>query len=84
MKLIKIHCNVIDCSNNIYNGNKSDVLVSLPITSTNTLKGQIQEYFDIGIIPINKNTINQIIFSVSDHDNILINVGKILLEFYSI
>ena len=74
---IKVHCHIIDTSNNIFNGSKADVLPSLPITTTQSLKVSVQHIFDIEsklLIQKKTNIINQ--------DNIATDVGKILMEFY--
>ena len=83
LKHIKLHCNLIYKSNNILNGKKSDVLTTLSKTSKQSVKGSVQHFFDIDSrIMIKNNTVNQNIFSVTDQDNILVNVDKILLGFY--
>ena len=70
-------------SNIIFNDNESNYLLTLPITTTQSLKASIQHFFDVEFkVKINTGTRNQMTFSVLDQDNIAINVGKILLEFY--
>ena len=58
-------------------GKKSDVIITLPITSTQSLKGSVQHYMDIeSRVQIDKGVINKINFKVSK------NVGKVLLDLY--
>ena len=59
------------------NGKKSDVMLTLPITSTQTLNGSVQHYFDIEPrVLIDQVVINKINFNTS------VNVGKVLLDLY--
>ena len=71
MKYIDVKCSLVDRQNNIdTDGKRSDVILSLPITSTNTLKGSVQHYFDIeSKIPINKGVYNLLNFSVLGNNN---------------
>ena len=58
-------------------GKKSDVIVSLPITTTQPLNGSVQHYFDIeSRVKIDRGFVNKITFNVSK------NVGKVLLDLY--
>ena len=58
------------------NGKKSDVILTLPIASTQTLKGSVQ-HFDIeSRVPIDKGVISKIDFKVTK------NVSKVLLDLY--
>ena len=57
------------------NGKKSDVILTLPITSTQLLKGSVQLYFDVeSRVLIDKGVINKTDFKVTK------NVGKVLLD----
>ena len=50
---------------------------TLPITTTQTLKGSVQHYFDIeSRVPIFNGVVNRIEFNVTK------NVGNVLLELY--
>ena len=52
-------------------------MLTLPVTSMQTLKGSVQHYFDIeSRVPIDKGIINKIDFKVTK------NVGKVLLDLY--
>ena len=60
LKFINISCNISDTHNKIYMDAKSDSLVSLAITSTQSLKGSVQHYKDIeSKIEIDKGIIYQ-------------------------
>ena len=78
LEYIEISCSLVKMSENINsNGKKSDVILTLPITSTQALKGSVQHYFDIeSRVPIDKRVINKIDFKVTK------NVGKVLLDLY--
>ena len=77
LEYIEISCSLVKMQKNINsNGKKSDVIVALP-TSTQTLKGSVQHYFDNeSRAPIDKGVINKIDFKVTK------NVGKVLLDLY--
>ena len=83
LKYIDVKCSLVDRQNNIdTDGKRSDVILSLPITSTNILKGSVQHYFDIeSKIPINKGVYNLLSFSVLGNNN-KTQFGSILLELY--
>ena len=78
LEYIEVTCSLVKMQKNINsNGKKSDVILSLPITSTQTLNGSVQHYFDIeSRVPTDKGVINKINF------NIPVNVGKVLLDLY--
>ena len=44
LKFMRIGCNIIDKHNNIFMDSKSDTLISLAITSSQTLKGLVQHF----------------------------------------
>ena len=71
-------CSLVNMSENINsNGKKSDVIMTLPITSTQALKGSVQHYVDIEFkVKIDRGGINKINFNVTK------NVGKVLLDLY--
>ena len=53
------------------------VMLTLPVTSMQMLKGSAQHYFEIeSRVPIDKGIINKIYFKVTK------NVGKVLLDLY--
>ena len=59
------------------NSKRSDIMSILPITTTQTLKGSVQHYFDIeSRVPIFNGVVNRIEFNVTK------NVGNVLLELY--
>ena len=61
----------------------SNTLVSLAITSLQTLRGSVEHYSDIeSTARINKGVINQLSFKITDQDGNEVNVGKILLDLY--
>ena len=66
LKYIDVKCSLVDRQNNIdTDGKRSDVILSLPITSTNILKGSVQHYFDIeSKIPINKAVYNTVCLKI--------------------
>ena len=69
LKFINISCNIIDTHNNIYMDAKSGSLVSLAITTTQSLKGSVQHYSDIEFkIETNKGIINQFRFKIVDQN----------------
>ena len=78
LEYIEMSCSLVNMSENINsNGKKSDVILTLPITSTQTLNGSVQHYVDIeSKVHIDKGVINKINFNVSE------NVGKVLLDLY--
>ena len=78
LEYIEISCSLVKMQENINsNGKKSDVIIALPITSTQTLKGSARHYFDIvSRVLIDKGVINKIDFKVTK------NVGKVLLDLY--
>lgn len=83
LKYIQVTSNIVNRSKNIVNGNKSDCIAVLPITSTQTLKASVQHFFDIeSRIPINKGVINQLEFKITDQDDNSVNVGEVLLDLY--
>ena len=83
LKYIEVKCSLVDSQRNIdTNGKRSDVILTLPITSTNTLKGSVQHYFYIeSKIPINKGFCNILNFNVIGNNN-KTQFGSILLELY--
>ena len=78
LEYIEISCSLVKMQENINsNGKKSDVILTIPISSTQTLKGSVQHYFNIeSRVPIDKGVINKIDFKVTK------NVGKVLLDLY--
>ena len=80
LEYIEISCSLVKMQENINsNGKKSDVILTLPITNIQTLKGSVQHYFDIeSRVQIDKGVINKINFNVTK------NVGKVLLDLYII
>ena len=71
----EVSCNLVKMSDNINTfGKRSNVMSTLPITTTQTLKGSVQHNFDIeSRVPIFRD-INRIEFNVTK------NVGNVLLE----
>ena len=84
LKYIKVHCNIVDGNNNINEkGERDDTIVSLPITTTQSLFGTVQEFVDIeSRVHIDNGKYNKLHFTVTDQDNNPINVGSILIEMY--
>ena len=80
---IEISCNLVKMSDNINsNGKKSDVIFTLPITSTQSY-GSVQHYNDIeSKVPIDHGVVNRINFTVSTADNGAVFKGKVLLDLY--
>ena len=78
LEYIEVSCILVKMQENInLNGKKSDVILTLPITSTQTLNGSIQHYVDIDSrVPIDKGVINKIDFNITK------NVGQVFLDLY--
>ena len=78
LEYIEVSCNLVKMSDNINtNGKRSDIMSTLSITTTQTLKGSVQHYFDIeSRVPIFNGVVNRIEFNVTK------NVGNVLLELY--
>ena len=65
------------------NGKRSDVIVVLLITTTQSLKGSVQHFFDIeSRVPIDTGVVSKINFNVKDQDGNTISIGKLLLDLY--
>ena len=81
---IKVTCSLVRMIDNINtNGKRTDVIAVLPITTTQSLKGSVQHFFDIeSRVPIDKGVINKINFNVKDQDGNTISIGKVLLDLY--
>lgn len=83
LRYIRVGCSVVKKPENTVNGEKSDVIVVLPITSVQPLKSSVQHFFDIeSRVSINKGAFIQLIFNVTDQDGNSVNVGDILLDMY--
>ena len=83
LEFIKILCDSVDRSSNTYNGYQSNLLVSLPTSSTQSLNGSIQEFFDIeSKVPTNKRVINQMTFYLTDQDSMGFDGCKALIDLY--
>ena len=80
---IEIRCNLVKLSDNIDSeGKKSDLIITLPITSKQSLFGSAQHYNDIeSKVPIDRGVINRIIFTVSGSNEVDFK-GKVLLDLY--
>ena len=78
LEYIEVSRSLVNMSENINSdGQKSDVIITLPITSTQTLKGSVQHYTDIeSRVQIDNGVINKVNFKVSKY------VGKVLLDLY--
>ena len=79
LEYIEVSCSLVTMKENINsNSRKSNVIVALPITSTQSLNGGVQYYFDIeSRVQIDKGVINKINFNVQQ-----LNIGKVLLDLY--
>ena len=65
------------------NGKRSDVIALLPITTTQSLKGSVQHFFDIeSRVPIDRGVINKINFNIKDQDGNTIRISKVRLDLY--
>ena len=82
LQYIKITCNLTKILENINTNDEiSDVIAVLPITTTHSLKGSIQHFFDIeSRVLIDNRFINNIDFNFKDQDGKTISVDKILLD----
>ena len=82
LQYIKITCNLNKILENINtNGEISDVIAVLPITTTQSLKGSVQRFFESRVLVDNR-FINNIDFNVKDQDCNTKSVGKVLLDLY--
>ena len=67
LEFVEVSCNLVKMSDNINtNGKRSDIMSTLPITTTQTLKGNVQHYFDVeSRVPICNGVINRIKFNAT-------------------
>ena len=83
LRYIQINCDAVDRTCNIDNdGKRSATLLTLPITTKDSLKGSVSHYTDIeSKIPINKGVYNKLFFDVITN-NKKTHFGSILMELY--
>lgn len=84
LEWVNISCNLVNGSFNLNTkGMKSNIITSLPITTTQSLFGSVSEYVDIeSKVLVSKGSFNQLKFSVTDQGYNPMKIGKILLELY--
>ena len=83
LRYIQINCDAVDRTCNIDNdGKRSATLLTLPITTKDSLKGSVSHYTDIeSKIPINKGVYNKLCFDVITN-NKKTHFGSTLMELY--
>ena len=84
LRYVKIRCDVVDRTSNINeSGKRDDCILSLPIPNDQPLFGSISQYRDIeSKVTITKGIINQLHFTITDQNGVIVDIGKILLECY--
>ena len=83
LRYIKINCDAVDRTSNIdNNGKRSAAILTLPITTKDSLKGSVSHYTDIeSKIPINKGVYNKLCFDAIKNNN-KTHFGSTLMELY--
>ena len=81
LRYIQINCDAVDRTCNIdNNGKRSATLLTLPITTKESLKGSVSHYVDIeSKIPIDKVVYNKLNFNVLGNNN-KTQIGSILFK----
>ena len=81
LRYIKINCDAVDRTSNIdNNGKRSETILTLPITTKDTLKGSVSHYTDIeSKIPIKTRFYNKLNFDVITN-NYKTQFGSTLME----
>lgn len=83
LKFIRISCNMTKTHTNIFIDSNSDTLISLAITSTQSLEKSVQHYSDIeSKHRIIEGVINQLSFRVTGQCGNEVNIGKIVSDLY--
>ena len=77
---VSISCNMIDKSQNFVNGKRSDILIQIPITTHQNLKGSVSRIYppEGKGIKLSNGIYNEIKFKVEGNNSAYI--GKVLLE----
>ena len=80
MEYVNIHCNLINKSRNFVNGKRSNILCQIPITTKQTLKGSISDFFypEEEGVSLNNGIFNQLEFKVEGNNSA--SIGNVLLE----
>ena len=81
LEYINISCNIIDKSKNFVNGKRSDILIQVPITTQQTLKGSVSRIFtppDASGVKLSNGIYNEIKFKVKGNNGN--SIGNVLLE----
>ena len=85
LEYISISCNIIDKSKNFVNGKRSDVLIQVPITTEQTLKGSASKFCmtesegSAGGVKLLNGIYNELVFKV-EGNNHTSAIGDVLLE----
>ena len=83
LEYVNISCNMIDKSKNFVNGKKSDILVQIPITTQQTLKGSVSRIYPPEEtkgrgMSLSNGIYNEIKFKVEGNNSS--SIGNVLLE----
>ena len=81
LEYVNISCNMIDKSKNFVNGKKSDILIQVPITTEQTLKGSVSKIYppeDAKGVKLSNGIYNEIKFKVEGNNDG--SIGNVLLE----
>jgi hypothetical protein len=78
LRHVSVSCSMVDTDNNFgITGNRSDHVLTLPITTDGTLKGSVTHFSDIeSRVPLSKGFYPNVRFGLSE------DVGSVLLEIY--
>ena len=81
LEYVNISCNLIDKSKNFVNGKRSDILVQIPITTQQTLKGSVTRIYppeETKGINLSNGIYNEITFKIQGNNSK--SVGNVLLD----
>ena len=81
LEYVNIKCDLIDRSHNFVNGKRSDILIQIPITTQQLLKGSVSRFYPQDTkngIKLCNGIYNQIIFKVQGNNSH--SVGNVLLD----
>ena len=81
LEYVNISCNMIDKSKNFVNGKRSDILIQIPITTHQILKGSVSRIYppseETKGIKLSNGIYNEIKFKVEGNNS---SIGNFLLE----
>ena len=73
---------MVDTGKNFVDGKRSDILIQIPITTQQLLKGSVSIYFpseNTQGISLSNGVYNELVFKVKGNNNS--SIGNVLLEF---